>query len=376
MAVYRRGRIWWYSFEFQGRRIQESSGFANKTAALRAEAKRRSELLDRRAGFTKVKLAPKFEDYVEPFLMWSEHQHRPKTHGLHEWNCQTLKRFFGGKYLDEITSEMVEDFKSARKHEPRLGAKDGRLVTGATVNRALTTLKLMYHQAERSGYAVKNPVVGVSMFREPVDSMRVITFEEQAAYLPKTSQPLTDIAKLMLDTGMRPEEVFRIRAENVDFKQKTIFNPFGKTKAARRIIPMTDDVLFLLKGRVEEAAGLGTPFVFTSPHNVQKPISSVKKAHKAAAERAKIKGHFRLYDLRHTFATRAVAAGMSLPTLAAILGHTSIQMTMRYVHPAAEEKRQAMEKFEKFRAEGIIDAAAAQKSHAVSTKVTTMERVN
>jgi integrase len=376
MAVYRRGKIWWYNFEFQGRKIQESSGFTNKTAALRVEAKRKADLLDRRAGFTKSKLAPKFEEYVEPFLMWSEQQHRPKTHGLHEWNCQTLKRFFSGKYLDEITSEMVEDFKSARKHEPRLGAKDGRLVTGATVNRALTTLKLMYHQAERSGYAVKNPVVGVSMFREPVDSMRVITFEEQAAYLPKTSQPLSDIAKLMLDTGMRPEEVFRIRAENVDFKQKTIFNPFGKTKAARRIIPMTDDVLFLLKGRVEEAAGLGTPFVFTSPHNVQKPISSVKKAHKAAAERAKIKGHFRLYDLRHTFATRAVAAGMSLPTLAAILGHTSIQMTMRYVHPAAEEKRQAMEKFEKFRAEGIIDAAAAQKSHAVSTKVTTMERVN
>ena len=376
MAVYRRGKIWWYNFEFQGRKIQESSGFTNKTAALRVEAKRKADLLDRRAGFTKSKLAPKFEEYVEPFLMWSEHQHRPKTHSLHEWNCQTLKRFFGGKYLDEITSEMVEDFKSARKHEPRLGAKDGRLVTGATVNRALTTLKLMYHQAERSGYAVKNPVVGVSMFREPVDPMRVITFEEQAAYLPKTSQPLSDIAKLMLDTGMRPEEVFRIRAENVDFKQKTIFNPFGKTKAARRIIPMTDDVLFLLKGRVEEAAGLGTPFVFTSPHNVQKPISSVKKAHKAAAERAKIKGHFRLYDLRHTFATRAVAAGMSLPTLAAILGHTSIQMTMRYVHPAAEEKRQAMEKFEKFRAEGIIDAAAAQKSHAVSTKVTTMERVN
>jgi integrase len=376
MAVYRRGKIWWYNFEFQGRKIQESSGFTNKTAALRVEAKRKADLLDRRAGFTKSKLAPKFEEYVEPFLMWSEQQHRPKTHGLHEWNCQTLKRFFGGKYLDEITSEMVEDFKSARKHEPRLGAKDGRLVTGATVNRALTTLKLMYHQAERSGYAVKNPVVGVSMFREPVDSMRVITFEEQAAYLPKTSQPLSDIAKLMLDTGMRPEEVFRIRAENVDFKQKTIFNPFGKTKAARRIIPMTDDVLFLLKGRVEEATGLGTPFVFTSPHNVQKPISSVKKAHKAAAERAKIKGHFRLYDLRHTFATRAVAAGMSLPTLAAILGHTSIQMTMRYVHPAAEEKRQAMEKFEKFRAEGIIDAAAAQKSHAVSTKVTTMERVN
>jgi integrase len=376
MAVYRRGRVWWFVFEYQGRKVQESSGFTNKTAALRAEAKRKADLIERRAGFTKLKLAPKFEEFVEQFLEWSKQQHRPKTHGLHEWNCQTLKRFFSGKYLDEITSEMVEDFKSGRKHEPRQKAKDGRTVKNATVNRALTTLKLLFHQAERNGYAVKNPVVGVAMFREPLDSTRVISFEEQASYLSETSQPLCDIAKVMLDTGMRPEEVFRMRADNIDFKQKTIFNPFGKTKAARRTIPMTDDVLSLLKGRAQEATRVGTPFLFPSPHNAQKPIASVKKAHKAAVERAQIKRHFRLYDLRHTFATRAVASGANLPTLSALLGHASIQMTMRYVHPAAEQKRLAIEKFEKFRAEGVINAAAAQQSRRVPTKVTTVERAN
>src|ERR1700730_8016752 len=117
MAVYRRGKTWWYVFEFGGRRIQESSGSRNKTAAVRAEAKRRMDLSERRAGFTKLKLAPKFKEFVEQFLKWSEQQQKPKTHGLHRWNCETLKRFFAGKYLDEITSEMVEDFKSARKHE-------------------------------------------------------------------------------------------------------------------------------------------------------------------------------------------------------------------------------------------------------------------
>ena len=132
---------------------------------------------------------------------------------------------------------MVEEFKSARKHELRQKAKDGRMVKNATVNRALTTLKLLFHQAERSGFAVKNPVVGIAMFREPLDSMRVLSFEDQAAYLAETSQPLCDIAKVMLDSGMRPEEVFRIRIENIDFRQRTIFNPFGKTKAARRTIP-------------------------------------------------------------------------------------------------------------------------------------------
>jgi integrase len=376
MSIYRRGRIWWYSFEFGGRRIQESSGFTNKTAALRAEAKRKGDLIDRRAGFTKAKLAPKFEDYAEQFLAWSKEQRRPKTHGLHEWNCKTLKRFFSGKYLDEITTEMVEDFKSARKHETRLGAKDGRLISGMTVNRALETLKALYYQAERTGYAVKNPAVGVAMFREPLDAMRVLTFEEQAAYLSKASQPLHDIAKVMLDTGMRPEEVFRIRIENVDFKQKTIFNPFGKTKAARRIIPLTDDVLSLLQTRAAAAESRSTQFVFASPYDVRRPIGSVKKAHRLAAIKAGINGRFRLYDLRHTFATRAAASGTDLPTLGALLGHTTIQMTMRYVHPAAEQKRIAIERFERFRTEGVISAATAEKSHAVSTEVSTMGRVN
>ena len=58
MAVYRRGKIWWYGFKFQGRKIQESTGFSNKTAALRCEAKRKADMLDRRAGFIKADGSP------------------------------------------------------------------------------------------------------------------------------------------------------------------------------------------------------------------------------------------------------------------------------------------------------------------------------
>jgi integrase/recombinase XerD len=166
-----------------------------------------------------------------------------------------------------------------------------------------------------------------------------------------------------------------MRTENLDFKQSTIFNPFGKTNAARRTIPMTDDVYSLLGDRVREAIKIGSPFLFPSPYNIQNPIGSVKKAHRAAIDRAKIGRYFRLYDLRHTFATRAVASGADLPTLSALLGHASIQMTMRYVHPAAEHKRLTIEKFEKFRATEIIAAAIARRSHGATTKVTTVERV-
>lgn len=67
MAIYRRGNIWWYSFEFQGRRIQESSGFKNKKRVIDAESIRRTKLLERRVGISQAKLAPKFEEQVENF---------------------------------------------------------------------------------------------------------------------------------------------------------------------------------------------------------------------------------------------------------------------------------------------------------------------
>ena len=87
-------------------------------------------------------------------------------------------------------------------------------------------------------------------------------------------------------------------------------------------------------------------------------------------EDAGIGDHFRLYDLRHTFATRAVAGGVDLPTLPAMLGHTSISMTMRYVHPAEEQKRIATGKLEAFRIAGIVESI--EKSRSLTTDPTTV----
>jgi integrase len=369
MSVYPRGKTWWYVFEFQGRRIQESSGFRNKTAAIRAEAKRKTELLERRAGFKKQKQAPKFGDFVEQFLSWSKQQHRPKTHELHFGNCKTLKRFFRGSWLDEISQGMVEDFKLARIKEKRWGERNEIAVSGVTVNRALSTLRLIYNYAERCGFHVSNPVKHVTFFRE-AGRTRIISSGEEEDYFAAASQPLRDIARIILDTGMRPEEVFRIQTDNLDFGQRAIFNPFGKTAAAKRKLTMTDEVCSIVKRRSVLSK---STYLFSSLHNPERPIGSVRKAHDAAIRRAKIAPGFRLYDLRHTYASRAVMAGVDLPTLAALLGHTSVHMTMRYVHPAEEHKREAAAKIERFKTASAIELAA--RSPRVPTKVTTVERV-
>ena len=216
MGVYRRGKTWWYVFEFEGRRVQESSGFTNKTAAQRAESKRKTDLLERRAGFTRKKLPPKLAEFILVFLAWSKQEHRPKTHSLHCCNCDVLKRFFGSKWLDDITPGMVEDFKLARIREKRWGKEKGTAISGATVNRALSTLRLIYNYAERSGYQISNPVKGIEFYKEQ-GRTRIVSLEEENAYLATASQPLKDVARIILDTGMRPEEVFRIEASNLDF---------------------------------------------------------------------------------------------------------------------------------------------------------------
>lgn len=377
MALYRRGKIWWYSFEFEGRRIQESTGFRNKKRAKDAESTRRTELLERRAGITRRDLPPRFEEYVSEFLAWSKKVHRPKTYSLHKLNCETLKDHFKKTWLDEITTAKVEGFRNTRIAERRRnGTKEQRekgtapAVSPATVNRALSTLRLLLNRA-RKRFAVPDPFDGFKFLRESPGKMRVVSFEEEVAYLAAASQPLHDVARVILDTGMRPEEAFRIEVANVDLERKTIFNPFGKTRAARRTLTMTDEVFRILKARVADAEGR---YVFPSPENPERPIGSVRKAHDAAVRRAKIAENFRLYDLRHTFASRAAMAGVPLPTLGAILGHTTIQMTTRYVHPDEEHKREAVKKLEDWSAAEAVKAA--QRSQSVTTNSTTLAAVN
>jgi integrase len=79
------------------------------------------------------------------------------------------------------------------------------------------------------------------------------------------------------------------------------------------------------------------------------PIVKVNAAHTAARTRSKV-APFRLYDLRHTWATRSAMAGVDLVTLAAMLGHSRIQMVLRYAHPTEEHQFAAMEKRQRYMA--------------------------
>ncbi len=194
------------------------------------------------------------------------------------------------------------------------------------------------------------------------EQTRVLTYDEQGKYLAAATPVLRDVATLMLETGMRPEEVYRIRPENVNVAGGFIFNPFGKTKAARRRVPLTTTAKRILARRM---AGLEAPFLFPCDTDAKRPVPKVNNAHDRAVKASKV-AKFRLFDLRHTWATRAAESGIDLVTLAALLGHSKIQMVLRYAHPTQEHQARSVERLEQFNAARQMEALLPQDGTATA----------
>ncbi len=153
----------------------------------------------------------------------------------------------------------------------------------------------------------------------------------------------------------RPSEIYQIQPKNVvHIAEGYLFNPFGKTKAAKRRIALTAAAKIVLFRRMSECDG---PYLFPHDTDPNRPVPKVNNAHDRTVRDSGI-APARLYDLRHTWATRAVEAGIELVTLAATLGHGKINTVLRYAHPSQAHQTSAMGKLERFVAEQQIESAA------------------
>lgn len=348
MAVFRRGKVWWYDFRFGSARIRESAKVSTRREALQAEAIRKAELALGQGRVKEPAPSPRFIDFANgEFAQWSanEHKDRPSTYIRYMTSIKALRDFFGKKSLDTIDSGCVERYKLHRSQQRRKNARDGRLVTSAAVNRDLAVLRILFNYAIRLRMVSRNPVSEVKFLKENNLHMRVLSPEEEDRYLRVASPLLRDVALLILETGMRPGEVYRLRVGDVALKEAHVRVREGKTIYARRTIPLTRRAATVLQGRVASAT---SEWLFPSRYDPNRPVAEVRKAHHAAVQRSGIAPCFRLYDLRHTALSRMAMAGIDLPTLKEIAGHSQIQMTMRYVHPTPEHKRKAIEKFQRF----------------------------
>jgi integrase len=148
---------------------------------------------------------------------------------------------------------------------------------------------------------------------------------------------------------MRKSEFLNLKWDQVDLKHGFIF--LDKTKnGERREIPINDTLRITFNGLLRR---LDTPYVFYDPAT-GKPYQDVKRSFASACRRAKIQD-FRFHDLRHTFASHLVMAGVDLTTVKELLGHKTLTMTLRYSHLAPSHKIKAVD---------VLDSVLGQKSTA------------
>ena len=210
-------------------------------------------------------------------------------------------------------------------------------------NKALSLLRQIMNRAMVHGHVQTNPASAIR--RNPERRMTRFLSREETARLHAelarcvserpSRQAQADIIRLLLFTGCRRGEILHLKWKEVGddvldlSDSKTGPRRVYLNSAARSIIarqPRTD-----------------SPFVFPSPGDLSRPLSRTMSLWRLVRERAGI-GDVRLHDLRHNLASHAIMQGVPLPTVAKLLGHRRISMTLRYAHVHDKEVEAAAER--------------------------------
>ena len=141
-------------------------------------------------------------------------------------------------------------------------------------------------------------------------------------------QPLRDVLLIILDTGMRPGEIFRMRWEHVKCEREVIFIPRSKSRKSKRYVGMTERVKAALLSRKGDA---NEGWVFPSARAPSGHIETVQKQFELAKKMVGLPESIVLYCARHRFSTDA-------------MGHSKIDVTKLYQHPGTKQIRDAIER--------------------------------
>jgi integrase len=341
MSLRNRNGIWNYRFKLDGKEYSGTSDLAatkqNMRAAQDQESKHRQELREGRRPSRPIQVR-EFNEAARSFLHWAKMEYRahPNSYRRIATSFTSAAQFFGREPVSLISPGRLEEYKAWRVNDH--GIRD------ITLRHDLHALSKFFGYAVKQRWAIDNPIRNVTIPSD-ADAIRihVLNFEEEREYFLRAAKhrDLNDLGRLILNQGMRPEEVTSLRKSDVNLHHGQLRIIGGKSPAARRTLDLTSESRVILARRM---AG-DSKWIFPSSRNPGQSITRVNGAHDrlcAEASKAGIVFTFVLYDFRHTFATRIAQAGIDLATLAAILGHSSIRLVQRYVHPTAEHKRAAM----------------------------------
>lgn len=262
------------------------------------------------------------------------------------------------------TVQSIIDGKTAADVKTEKKRGRARVRGGAGVaRRTRTTAAAMFAWGVEHGLIANNPFAGLKLAMAPIRE-RFLSREEAGQMIDAIdalegekalSKTFGDAMRLLMLTGARKSEILGLRWSEVQFDRKTLLLPPERTKAGgstgERRITLSPPALMILsarqvaeKERVDAAEKAGepiaaSPYVFPASRG-DGPAVGLRKAFTLVCERAGLDG-VRIHDLRHSFASFAIADGASLFLIGKLLGHASARTTERYAHLSGDPLQDA-----------------------------------
>ncbi len=236
----------------------------------------------------------------------------------------------GGRLVAEVGHKDILRFHDALHHRPTVA------------NRAADILVKMFNLADEWGWCPsgRNPARSVPRFRVEKHE-RFLTREElsrlgealRAAPAGRRASPHAAAAiYLLVLTGCRRNEILGLRWDDLNFDTGEIRLRDSKTGA--RMVPMPARVAAVFTGLPRTP---GNPWVFPG-RKKGAHLVNLNDSWECIRKDAGLEG-VRLHDLRHTFASRALALGEGLAMIGDLLGHRKVSTTARYAHLARDSVR-------------------------------------
>ncbi len=275
--------------------------------------------------------------------------------------------------IDQITAETIDVVKFRRHVIDRRTGKDTGMLANCSLgytNQALRTLKVMIGKAkewkvlkERNSFTIPdNPSRDVL-----ISSTAESALERELGQSTKRSKfryRAWLVMMVMQDTGMRPNEVFEMRLENLHWAERRVWIPSGKTAKSKRFVGMTERMHALLSEWCQGGDGPGWLFPNKSKTG---HLMSIAGSFQGARERAGLDTRLVPYSARHTYATYAVRATGNLFAVRDQMGHVDIKSMAPYQHQETDQLVIAVNKRNAER--GLVSTVGHRCGHTNSNAV-------
>jgi integrase len=320
----KRGNVYWAYFYIDGVRFQRSTGTGNKRQAQTIEQRFKEEANAERHQVVRFDRRLTVAAVVARFLADGQ----PRAH--HRYQLTTLLPFFGDTEVKRLTRNTARDYREWRKQVKPA-------IADATVNRALSVLRHILYWAVDESLIESNPMARVPLAQERRLKRPVMSVAEEEAVLAVLPEYLRRIVIAALDTGMRRGEILKQRWEDIDLARKVLCVTRSKTAGVREI-PLSTRLQDLLSDDPKPEGAVFTRY--------GKSLNWIRKGWLGALKRSGLR-HFRFHDLRHTFNTRMMEAGVMQEIRMALMGHSvGARVHAIYTHIELPVKREAIRKLE------------------------------